>query len=94
MLNHDFMTNVVCVDPCVLDRGHYAGALDQRETLMQNLHADNPYGRHIEVHELFSNDQGLLQKLKHGSTKIDILFIDGDIVLRECSTTGMISKTS
>jgi predicted O-methyltransferase YrrM len=77
MLSHDFKTNVICVDPCVLDRGHYGGALTQPETLRKNLRANNPHGRRVEVHESFSHDQGLLQKLSDAGTTIDILFIDG-----------------
>lgn len=78
MLQHEFKTNVLCVDPCVLHHGHYNGSLSQYETLHKNLVNNNIHNYKVEIFKDFSTDINLINKLKSSNTKIDILFIDGD----------------
>ena len=78
MLQHEFKTNILCVEPCVLDPSHYNGSLSQSETLQKNLAKNNIHDYKVEIFKQYSTDTTLLNKLKQGNTKIDILFIDGD----------------
>ena len=78
MLQHKFKTNIICIDPCVLNSSHYLGNLSQYETLKKNLEDNNLQGYSFEIHKQFSTDPSLLNRLKLNNTKVDILFIDGD----------------
>jgi len=78
MLQHEFKTNILCVDPCVLDPSHYNGCLSQSDTLQKNLANNNIHNYKVEIFKQYSTDTALLNKLKTDNTKIDILFIDGD----------------
>lgn len=78
MLQHEFKTNILCVDPCVLPSSHYNGSLSQSETLQKNIANNNIHDYKVEIFRQYSTDTTLLNKLKQGNTKIDILFIDGD----------------
>jgi len=78
MLQHIFKTNVLCIDPCVLNMGHYKGSVGQYETLNKNLLINNIHNYKIDIYTKFSNDSKLLQQLRDSNTKVDILFIDGD----------------
>lgn len=35
MLQHEFKTNILCVDPCVLHPSHFNGSLSQSDTLQK-----------------------------------------------------------
>ena len=78
MLQHEFKTNVLCIDPCMLHPSHYKGALSQSDTLQKNLAKNNIHNYRVGVSRQYSTDPSLLNKLKQANTKIDILFIDGD----------------
>jgi hypothetical protein len=78
MLQHKFKTNVICIDPCVLNPSHYFGSLSQYETLEKNLKKNNIHNNKYEILKYYSNDTNLIEKLKANNTKVDILFIDGD----------------
>lgn len=78
MLQHEFKTNVLCIDPCVLHPSHYNGSLSQSDTLQKNIANNNIHDYKVEVAKQYSTDLSLLNKLKQDNTKIDILFIDGD----------------
>lgn len=78
ILQHDFKTNILCIDPCVLDPSHYNGSLYQTDTLKKNIENNNIHDYKVEVAKQYSTDPSLLNKLKTDNTKIDILFIDGD----------------
>ena len=41
MLQHEFKTNVLCIDPCVLHPAHYNGSLSQSDTLQKNIANNN-----------------------------------------------------
>ncbi len=78
MLQHKYKTNLICIDPCILQPSHYYGSLSQYETIEKNLKNNNPQGYKYEVFNQFSTDKNLINKLKSNNTKVDILFIDGD----------------
>ena len=78
MLQHEFKTNLICIDPCVLRPSHYNGTLSQSDTLQKNIAKNNIHNYRVEVSRQYSTDHSLLNKLKQDNTKIDILFIDGD----------------
>ena len=71
MLQHNFKTNVICIDPCELCLGHF-------EALKKNLENNNIHNYGVEILKNYSNDTNLINKLKANNTKVDILFIDGD----------------
>ena len=75
LLQHEYSTNIYCVDPLNLKPNHYNGVLNQEETLKKNLNNNNIHNNHIKIYKNFSNDKKLLTEIK--DLKIDILFIDG-----------------
>jgi len=77
MLQHEFKTNVICIDPCVLHLSHYNGSLYQLDTLQKNISNNNIHDYNVEIFKQYSTDKNLINKLKENNTKIDILFIDG-----------------
>jgi len=77
MLNHPYETNIICVEPCVLDKSHYGGIIDQYHTLEKTLQINNKNNYSFSIEKNFSHDIKLLTKFKTYNLKIDILFIDG-----------------
>lgn len=74
ILKHSFDTDVICIDPCVLETSHYHGTDTQHKTLSKNLENNNPHKRNVKIFKNFSYDQLPIDKIKN----IDILHIDGD----------------
>jgi len=78
IMQNKFKTNLICIDPCVLDKSHYKEELSQVQVLNNNLTRNNINNYNFCVYPKFSQDTELLQELKNKNTKVDILFIDGD----------------
>ena len=72
-----YPSNIICIDPCCLNKSHYNGSENQEQTLLHNIKNNNIYNYNITLHKKYSTDADLLQKLKNENTKVDLLFIDG-----------------
>lgn len=74
ILKHPFETNVICIDPCVLQKSHYNGTDDQYNTIYKNLKNNNPHNRDFKLFKNFSYDSLPIDSIDN----IDILHIDGN----------------
>jgi len=72
MLSHPNETEIICIDPLILNKSHYNGTMTQYDTLRKNIGEKN-----ITIYKKYSQDAKLLQKLKNDNFRTDILFIDG-----------------
>lgn len=77
ILQHPFKTKLICVDPCILNKSHYNGIINQYSTLEKNLQNNNKNNYNFKIEKNFSTDVNLLTKFKDNKLEIDILFIDG-----------------
>lgn len=77
MLKHIYPTQVVCIDPLNLNPSHYNGTINQKDTLIKNL---NKFGTNYTIHQNFSSDKTLLEKLDND---YDIIFIDGSHLYKD-----------
>lgn len=75
ILQHNYPTNIFCIDPLNLNPKHYKGKFNQETTLKKNLDNNNIYNNKITIYKNLSNSYDLLNNIK--DLKIDILFIDG-----------------
>ena len=76
MLQHQYPTKIICIDPLVLSPKHFNGSKSQELTLKENIKKNNIYSYEVDINKNYSTDENVIIKLKN--EKIDILFIDGD----------------
>jgi len=72
ILSHPNKTEVICIDPLILNKEHYKGTITQYDTLKKNIGETN-----VTIYKNYSQDKELLKKLKNDNFRTDILFIDG-----------------
>ncbi len=78
ILQHDYPTEIHCIDPLNLKKNHYNGYFDQFTTLKNNLEKFNKNNYEYHIHKNFSTDKNLINKFGQDTIGIDMLFIDGD----------------
>jgi hypothetical protein len=78
LLQHNFPTNITCIDPLNLHNNHFQVAnISQEDLLKNNLNKNNIHNRNIDIKKNYSNDSQLLNDLNTKNFRTDILFIDG-----------------
>jgi predicted O-methyltransferase YrrM len=75
MISHDYPTEVICIDPCNLDKSHYNGLNDQYTTLEKNISNHNN-NNSFKIIQNYSTEIDIIHDYIN-NIKVDILFIDG-----------------
>lgn len=76
VLSNNKVKKVICIDPLNLSKSHFCGALEQEQTLKNNLAKFD--SKRYSIMKGFSTDQEIINNFTNKTGCFDLLFIDGD----------------